>query len=84
MSDHEYILTIHYTSRFFTDSTVLWKRDSQGAHKQVLYGNLRMETMIAAHNDIGHRGYFATHAILAEQLSPAPRTELPIMFHGLG
>jgi hypothetical protein len=67
MSDHEYILTIRYASGFFTDSTVLWKRDSQGAHKRVLYGNPRMETMIAAHNDIGHRGYFATHAILAER-----------------
>ena len=38
----------------------------QGAHKRILYGMQRVEAMVAAHNDTGHRGYYASHAILAE------------------
>jgi hypothetical protein len=37
------------------------------AHKRVLYGTQRIEAMIAAHNDTGHRGYYASHALLAER-----------------
>ena len=67
ISDHEYTLVIRYASGFFVDSNVLWKRDSQGAHKRVLYGNQRMEAMVAAHNDMCHRGFYASNALLAER-----------------
>ena len=67
ISDHEYSLVMRYATGFFVDSTVLWKRDDQGAHKRVLYGTQRIEAMIAAHNDMCHRGYYPTHALLAER-----------------
>jgi hypothetical protein len=66
-SDHEVSLAIRYASGFFADSNVLWKCDPQGTHKRVLYGNQRTEVMIAAHNDLGHRSYFAVHALIAER-----------------
>ena len=67
ISDHAYSLVIRYAASFFADGSILWKRDSQGAHKRVLYGNQRTDAMIAAHNDTGHRGYYASHALLAER-----------------
>jgi len=66
IADHEYTLVICYASGFFVDNNVLWKRDPQGAHKRVLYHIQRIEAMIAAHNDTGHRGYYTSHALLAE------------------
>jgi hypothetical protein len=67
ISDHEFALVIRYASGFFFDNDVLWRRDPQGAHKRVLYHIQRIEAMIAAHNDTGHRGYYASHALLAER-----------------
>jgi hypothetical protein len=67
ISDHEYTLVMRYAAGLFVDNNVLWKRDPQGAHKRVLYGTQRIEAMIAAHNDTGHRGYYASHALLAER-----------------
>jgi Integrase zinc binding domain len=65
--DHELLLVIHYAAGFFANSNILWKRNPQGAHKRVLYGNQRTEVMIAAHNDLGYRGYFAIHTLIVEQ-----------------
>ena len=67
ISDHEYTLVMRYASSFFLDDYALWKRDEQGAHKRVLYGNHRVAAMAAAHNDTGHRGFYATKTILAER-----------------
>jgi hypothetical protein len=67
ISDHSYSLVVRYASGFFVDSNVLWKRDPQGAHKRVLYGTQRIEAMIAAHNDTGHRGFYASKVLLTER-----------------
>ena len=67
ISDHEYTLVMRYASSFFLADHALWKRDDQGAHKRVLYGNHRVAAMTAAHNDTGHRGFYATKTILAER-----------------
>ena len=67
ISDHKFSLVIHYASGFFIDNGTLWKRDSQGTHKRVLYHNQRIEAMVAAHNDTGHRGFYATNALATER-----------------
>ena len=66
VSDHKYSLIIRYASGFFTDNSVLWKRNAQGAHKRVLYHSQRINAIVAAHDDAGHRRFFATHTLVAE------------------
>ena len=65
ITDHEFALVTRYASGFFAQGSALWKRDTQGAHKRVIYYSSRIEALIAAHNDSGHRGYYATHSHIA-------------------
>ena len=67
ISDHEYNLVLRYAAGFFKDSGVLYKRNPQGAHQHVLYAEQRIAAMVAAHNDAGHRRYYASHALIVEQ-----------------
>ena len=67
ISDAEYARTIRYASGFFLDKGALWKRDPQGAHKRVIYEYIRIAVIHAAHDDTGHRGYYATNALVAER-----------------
>ena len=67
LSDQDYAALIHFASRFFLDDFILWKRDLQGAHKRILYRHCRIEAIQAAHNNAGHRGFYATRAIINER-----------------
>ena len=67
MSDKEYSDLMQYATGFFIDDHNLWRCDPQGAHKHILYKNRRMDALAAAHDDVGHRGFYATHALLAER-----------------
>ena len=57
---------IRQVSHFFLDQHILWKRDPQGAHKRVLYRHRCIEAIHAGHDDVGHRGFYATQAIIVE------------------
>jgi hypothetical protein len=65
--DHDYSLIIRYSANFFITNGVLWKRDPQGAHKRVLFTGQRTKAMEAAHDDTGHRGFYATNALISER-----------------
>ena len=67
LSDQDYAAMIRQASRFFLDQHILWKRDPQGAHKRVLYRHRRIEAIHAGHDDVGHRGFYATRAIIVER-----------------
>jgi hypothetical protein len=67
LSDQDYAALIRQASRFFLDEHILWKRDPQGAHKRVLYRHRRVEAINAGHDDAGHRGFYATRAIIVER-----------------
>jgi hypothetical protein len=67
ISDQEYALTIRYASAFFASGSALWKRDTRGAHRRVIYHDSRIEAMMAAHNDTGHRGFYATNALISQR-----------------
>ncbi|SRR6266702_1505910 len=67
MPDQEYANLVHFTSKFFIDDGVLWKRDPQGAHKWVIYKHHCLEAINAAHDDVGHRGFYATQALVMER-----------------
>ena len=66
MSDKEYGDLMCYTTGFFIDDHNLWRCNPQGAHKCILYKNQQMDTLTAAHDDVGHRRFYATHVLLAE------------------
>ena len=67
ITDHEFSLIIRYAANFFVSDGILWKRDPQGIHKRVLYNEQRTKAMAAAHDDTGHRGFYATNALIAER-----------------
>ena len=67
LTDQDYSALIRQASRFFLDEHILWKRDPQGAHKRVLYRHRRIEAIHAGHDDTGHRGFYATRALVAER-----------------
>jgi hypothetical protein len=54
LSDQDYAAVIRQAVWFFLDEHILWKRDPQGAHKQVLYRHHRIEAIQAGHDDVGH------------------------------
>jgi len=45
LSDHDYEALIWYASGFFIDNGTLWRCDTQGTHKQVLYKNKCIEVV---------------------------------------
>src|ERR1700761_1356784 len=67
ISDQDYAALIRQASRFFLDENILWKRDPQGRHKRVIYRHRRVEAIHAGHDDVGHRGFYATRAIIIER-----------------
>ena len=66
ISDHIFELTICYAGGFFVTNGMLWKHDLQGAHKRVLFLGQWTTVIEAAHNNIGHCRFYATHALLME------------------
>jgi hypothetical protein len=67
LSDQDYVAVIRQAARFFLDKHILWKRDPQGVHKQVLYRHCCIEAIQVGHDDVGHRGFYATRAIIVER-----------------
>jgi hypothetical protein len=66
LTDTEYTTFMRYCTRFFVSDNRLWRKDLKG-HKMVIHQNRRLFLMATAHNDTGHHGFFATHALLTER-----------------
>lgn len=62
LKDDDYSRFVRYALQFFKDGPRYWRRDSQGAHKLVVGEDQRIQVLIAAHDDIGHKGFYATRA----------------------
>jgi hypothetical protein len=67
MTDSDYSTFIRYCSDFFFDSNRLWRRNSHGLHKLVAPESQRIDIMRQCHDDVGHKGFYATHALVAER-----------------
>src|SRR5215470_9911135 len=67
LSDEDYTRFVRYSLQFFKDGPRLWRKDSHGAHKLVLNEDKRIRVMRAAHDDLGHKGFYATRAHIAER-----------------
>jgi len=58
---------MRYCTEFFVFNDRLWRKDSRGQHKLVIPQERRLFLITAAHNDVGHHGYYATNALLTER-----------------
>jgi Integrase zinc binding domain/RNase H-like domain found in reverse transcriptase len=69
LSDSEYKTFMRYCTEFFVagDDDRLWRKDPKGNHKVIIPEERRLFLIISAHNDVGHHGFFATNALLAER-----------------
>ena len=66
MMDPDYKTFMCYCTKFFVDNNCLWRKDPKGQHKMVIYQARWLFLMTAAHNDVGHHGFFVTNALLTE------------------
>jgi hypothetical protein len=67
LSDTDYASFLWYCTEFFLDRETLWRKDSQGAHKIVTVPNKQMEIMRNVHDEVGHKGFYPTRALVWEQ-----------------
>ncbi|OBZ76577.1 Transposon Tf2-6 polyprotein [Grifola frondosa] len=66
-SDADYEAFVKFAVGFFCDDHRLWKRDPLGAHKLVVATSDRLRVLKACHDDIGHRGAYATRSAVCER-----------------
>ena len=67
VKEANYATFIKYAQGFFRDGERVWKKDSQGAHKLVVWREKRLDILRAAHDELGHRGRYATLQHIAER-----------------
>ena len=67
ITDPDYKTFMRYCTEFFISDKRLWRKDSKGQHKIVIYQDRRLFLITAAHNDVGHHGFYATNALLTER-----------------
>ena len=67
LSDAEYSTFMLYCTEFFVDEGQLWRKDSHGAHKLIIWLDERLNIMRQAHDDIGHKGIYLTRALVSER-----------------
>ncbi len=67
MKDNKYAKFVRYCMRFFVNDKRLWRQHPTGAHKLVVPVDQRFAIMQGCHDEIGHKGFFATHALILER-----------------
>ncbi|ETW83218.1 hypothetical protein HETIRDRAFT_315669 [Heterobasidion irregulare TC 32-1] len=67
LSDSEYATFLRYCTEFFIAADKLWRKDSHGRHKIVAAPSSRITILTAAHDDVAHKGFYATTALVAER-----------------
>jgi hypothetical protein len=65
VTEKEYEPFLRYCTEFFLSGDRLWRKDHKGEHKLVVPQHRRLFIISSAHDDTGHRGYFATNSIIA-------------------
>lgn len=64
MSDSEYEQFLQFCTEFFISSDQLWCKNSRGEHQLVIPTSQRLFILKAAHDDVGHHGFFATNTLI--------------------
>ena len=63
--DQAYETFMQYCTEFFISAGQLWRKDAQGAHKLVVPQDRQMDILHSCHNNVSHKGVFATRSIIA-------------------
>jgi hypothetical protein len=66
LSDVDFANFVHYAMHFFVTDDRLWRKDEQGRHKLVATPLSHFAIMRAAHDNLTHKGFYATNALVAE------------------
>ncbi|ETW85592.1 hypothetical protein HETIRDRAFT_100769 [Heterobasidion irregulare TC 32-1] len=67
LSNAEYTTFLRYCTEFFLASDKLWKKDVQGRHKLITLPTHHISILALAHNDVAHKGFFATCILIIQQ-----------------
>ena len=67
LTDQEYATFVRYCTEFFIDAKRLWRKDPNGHHKLVVAPEHWLFLISSAHDDVGHRGFYATNALISER-----------------
>jgi hypothetical protein len=67
LSEKEYKKFIRYSMHFFKDGERIWRKDSNGAHKLVIDPPNRLKILQSAHDDTGHKGFYATKSLITDR-----------------
>jgi hypothetical protein len=68
ITDAEYRSFLRYCTEFFVAGEErLWRKDPKGNHKVVVSKERRLFLIASAHDGVGHHGFYATNALLAER-----------------
>ncbi|KAG5327811.1 hypothetical protein C0989_011114, partial [Termitomyces sp. Mn162] len=67
LSDKDYATFVRYASMFFVMGGKLWRRSRDGAHKLFVPIASCLRVLKAMHDNLGHRGLFATCSALLER-----------------
>ncbi|SJL13049.1 uncharacterized protein ARMOST_16486 [Armillaria ostoyae] len=66
-TDNQYKNFICYAKNFIVNKGKLYRRDMESEYKLVIYPERRMYIMKAAHDQLGHRGMYATKMLIKER-----------------
>jgi hypothetical protein len=67
LTNDEYARFLRYAAKFFISDDQLWRKDRHGSHKLFVRRTRRDDIMTNVHDELGHKGLFATRSTLAER-----------------
>ena len=67
ISDSDYALFIRYAMKFFLRNGKLWRKDPYGRHRLVATPVSWYTILVAAHDDVAHKGFYATNALISKR-----------------
>jgi len=65
LSDADFATFVRYALGFFVHADKLWRKDTKGLHKLVSPPAARLSILEAAHDDVAHKGFYATNALIS-------------------
>ena len=67
LNDNSWSRFTRFAIQFFLLDNRLWRRGPSGDHKLVIWPESRINVLRKTHDDLAHKGYYATHALLTER-----------------
>ena len=65
MSDTDFATFVQYALGFFVHANKIWHKDTKGLHKLVSPPAMWLLLLEAAHDDVAHKGFYATNALIS-------------------